>query len=650
MNTPCEKPNIILITTDYQSGEDGPLLGTPQLRMPGLDRLCRDGVVLERHYSTAPICMPERFTWVSGQYPHTHGKWGNGGGWLPEGTTTFMEQLTQGGYYTLGIGKMHFDPWEKQAGFSRRIIADRKANFKPDSLHNDAYAKHLAKMGLTRWDYLQHCWDSALPHVYDWPFAEEAHIDHFVGSEAKRVLVEHELPDQPWLMWVSFNGPHNPWDPPREDSQPYLDQALPKPRGDLAALRHAPQSLTQNRYGYTKEVADYTDEHPEQAQAYIQTLRAHHYGNLTLIDRQVEGLLDLLEQRGELDDTIIIWTADHGAMLGDFGNFHKALCQERSARVPFVVHCPKRFAPKRSLSLCGGVDLMPTLLSLAGVAIPDACEGNDLTPLLTGEAETIGDNVAFLEITGHVGVVTDTWKYFKHPNGEAELYNLAEDPDELVNRIDDPACAEVVSQLQQKIIANHAPLSEKLAVISPPPCPIRDAHTFRQGERFLPGESDWAADVGSRSQTLRVTLENRDPQSPPPDGAVFVQAEQIPTWPAMPVLNGFALYIKDGQASLGVRLWGKDVHLTCESPLPAGLSTLEVHWDADGTLSLAANQDKPVITAVAGAMPRRAGRVERVAPMMFVGVAHESGNAPLGDYDETSDYPGTIRQVDWRVR
>ena len=125
-----KRPNILFICTDYQSGADGPSLGSPFLDMPALDRLCKEGLVFQRHYSTAPICMPARYTWITGRYPHYHGAWDNTGKWLPEGTPILMEILQKAGYHTVGVGKMHFAPWNREAGFDRWISAARKGKGK----------------------------------------------------------------------------------------------------------------------------------------------------------------------------------------------------------------------------------------------------------------------------------------------------------------------------------------------------------------------------------------------------------------------------------------------------------------------------------------------------------------------------------------
>ncbi|HKL67655.1 MAG TPA: sulfatase-like hydrolase/transferase, partial [Bacteroidales bacterium] len=172
------KPNIIIITTDYQAWEDVPEL-TPELKMPALDRLYNEGVVFRNHYCTAPVCMPSRYTLVSGTYPHTHKMWDNGGKWLPDGSPLLMDELNKAGYKTVGIGKMHFKPWDRMAGFDERIIADCQGNWAGDTLKKDDYYYYLKKAGKTRFDYLKYQDSTDLFGVYEWPMADTLNIDYF---------------------------------------------------------------------------------------------------------------------------------------------------------------------------------------------------------------------------------------------------------------------------------------------------------------------------------------------------------------------------------------------------------------------------------------------------------------------------------------
>jgi arylsulfatase A-like enzyme len=216
----ASRPNILFIQTDYQRGDDGPSLGSPFLKMPTLDRLCREGAVFSRHLSTSPICMPARYCWVTGQYPHTHGQWDNYDRPWPAGSPVLMKLLKQQGYQTVGVGKMHFRPWEEMAGFDRRIIAEGQGNKFPDD-----FDKMLNARGLDRRKLLAIVGKFGLTGsqaTYDWPHGEELHIDNFVGTQARGVIERGELKG-PWFMWVSFPGPHSPWNPPARYAKPYLD-------------------------------------------------------------------------------------------------------------------------------------------------------------------------------------------------------------------------------------------------------------------------------------------------------------------------------------------------------------------------------------------------------------------------------------------
>jgi arylsulfatase A-like enzyme len=637
-----DRPNILFICTDYQSGEDGPSLGASFLDMPTLDRLCRNGVLFSRHYSTAPVCQPARCTWLTGQYPHTHGMWGNYEQWIPEDSPVLMKELGKIGYYTVGIGKMHFKPWNRIVGFHRRILADRKANLESDKEYRDDYAGFLARYGLNRWDYLKLQYESNPPHVYDWPFPPECHIDYYVGSQAVKLIESGELDDKyPWFMWVSFNGPHNPWDPPAEFSKPYLEMDLPSPRTYPGELEAKPTANTRARYGYTKEVADYIDRHPDRAAGYIKRIRAGHYGNLTFIDRQLEKILHALEKKNALDDTIIIFTSDHGALLGDHGSFHKGLIYERSARVPFVVHCPVRFKARRTPALTGHVDLMPTILSLAGAPIPHKVEGKDISPILSNKQRSIQDRL-MIEISHNVGIIQDRWKMFVYSNGEGELYDLENDPDERRNLYLDPAHAGIKRDLRSQLIAfrvENAPRFEADPPIFPEQ---KKQYRFRQGDVLRQGEAPFPPAQGGKSVRIQAAIDPLNGRLP--EGAFFVCEEKIPAWPDRPPQNGYALYVKDGRPAIGVRLWDEDFVFSSAYKLPSDNVLVEGILRQDGRVILNVNGKAVARGKVSGSLPERPGRREVLAPSIRVGVGHKGGK-PIGDYDPETDFEGTICEI-----
>jgi len=439
------RPNILFITTDYQAGRDIPD-ESPFLDMPALNRLCLDGVVFKRYFSTAPVCMPARYTLISGRYPHAHGQQDNSDRWLPEGMPTLPELLGRAGYHSVAIGKMHFYPWARSGGFDQRIIADRKGNYEKDAEYQDDYARFLAGHGLSRWDYLKLQEPAEIFGVYDWPFDPALHIDAFVGNQAANLVKKGGL-QAPWFLWVSFNGPHNPWDPPAEYSRPYLEMELPAAKYVPGELLTKPKEQMRLRYNYTRQVVDLIDRNPGHRDRIIHRIRAGHYGGLTFIDGQVARILEALEDGGLLDRTIVIYSSDHGSCLGDHDLIHKGVIYDASARVPFIVRCPERFKPRHTEDFAGHIDFLPTVLSLAGASIPAEIEGKDLTPILLGKTSS-GRDHAIIEVRGGTGIVTDRWKMSVYPkDGDGELYDLETDPDEFVNLYGRSEHAELQSRL-----------------------------------------------------------------------------------------------------------------------------------------------------------------------------------------------------------
>lgn len=455
------RPNILFICTDYQRGVDGPSLGTPFLDMPAFYRLCKEGMVFTRHYSTAPICMPARYTWLTGRYPHYHGAWDNTRNWIPEKTPILVELLKAAGYKTIGVGKMHVKPWNRDIGFDKWISVDRKRNGKRDAVIDDDYSKFLDQHGMNRWNYLKLQSESEIFGVYDWPYDEKFHIDYYVGDQAKRIIKKNEL-KEPFLMWISFNGPHNPWDPPAEYSEPYKKMKLPLGNTFPGELATKPKDHTRVRNNYTPQVPRLIDANPERRDEIIHRIRAGHYGGLTYIDRQLEKIFNALEDKGLFDETIIIYSSDHGAHLGDHNLIHKGTHYDSSARVPFVVRYPKKIEPKQTDAFSSHVDLMPTLLDLADIPIQKSLEGKSLVPILSGKEESVQDKV-FIEIRGTTSIVTDDWKMGINPKDQdGDLYDLKNDPNELYNLFGKPEYAEIQTKLVDEIVKFNPALEEVL--------------------------------------------------------------------------------------------------------------------------------------------------------------------------------------------
>jgi len=461
-----KKPNILFVQTDYQRGVDGPSLGTDFLKMPAMERLCREGAVFSRHISTSPICMPARFCWVTGQYPHTHGQWDNYKRSWPQGSCNLMRLLKDLGYNTVGVGKMHFHPWDGMHGFDRRIIAGGQGNRALDD-----YDTFLRGHGLDRGKLLEIEGKFGMTGgqaVYDWPYDEALHIDNYVGNQARGVIERGELKG-PWFLWVSFPGPHNPWNPPAEYSKPYLEMDdLPIGNTFDGELKTKPIDYTRHRYGYGRKVFDIIDGQPEKRREMLRAIRAAHYGNLTLIDEQVGRIIKALESRGELDDTVVIWSSDHGSALGNHDMLHKGTHFDTDVRVPFVVRHPKTVTRGVRKGFSAHVDLLPTLVSLAGGTVPKQVEGKDLTPMLKDPSATVAE-FAVMECTLATSIITSKWKMaFHHFNGEADLYDLENDPHELKNLAGKPQYAPVEEQLRKKLLEWRRALSPDMSIPDDP--------------------------------------------------------------------------------------------------------------------------------------------------------------------------------------
>ena len=188
-----KQPNILFITTDYTRGVDLPSHGSPFLKMPNVDQLCKEGAVFANHVSTCPICMPARASWVTGYYPHTHGLWDNSSYSFRKDGPFLMRDLQKLGYLTAGVGKMHFYPWHNNYNFDIRV--SHEGQDLSNSMDDD-YNNYLKEYGLNR-DKIRKFKDayniSGGQAIYEWPIDEKLHHDYFVGNEAVKVIHNGKL-------------------------------------------------------------------------------------------------------------------------------------------------------------------------------------------------------------------------------------------------------------------------------------------------------------------------------------------------------------------------------------------------------------------------------------------------------------------------
>lgn len=461
--TKKNRPNIILIMTDQQRFDTISALGYSYMDTPNLDRLVQKGVAFTNCFVTAPTCVPSRASFFKGYYSNTTGIYKNEDLWQH----SWIEDLQKSGYYTVNIGKMHTTPPETPIGFDERFVVENKDRYLERRFYNDRWDMHLYSRGYKkpqrelyrqREDYYQSL------GAFDWELPEDCHSDVFVGNLTKWWL-DTQPKKEPLFMMIGFPGPHPPFDPPPRYAEPYLKKELPLPSVTKEELEKQPEPL-RRIHEHTCEVdhdSVYWRDDPTQEQ--LHRMRAYYYANVTMIDELIGDIMDSLANNGYLDDTIILFTSDHGDCMGDHGHIEKWNMFDVTIRVPMIVWGPKYFTGGRKYdSLCQHFDAAPVIMEMAGLSIPSSWQTESLMPALKGEPfpgrEYVyclqGDDPRFEGITEQITMIrSKTWKlvHYLGNEDEGELYNLEQDPEERDNLFWNPQYREKRDELTARLMA-----------------------------------------------------------------------------------------------------------------------------------------------------------------------------------------------------
>ena len=422
---PCP-PHLLLITTDQQRGDCLGLAGHPVVETPNIDFLYSHGAYFPRAYAEVPSSIASRRAVIAGQKPWSHGMLGykDGQEWDPPATLPGV--LAEAGYHTYFVGNMHLYPNRKLYGFHHKVMQEGAL---PGEDYVDDYGTWLAERsnGVGMYD---HGVDSNSWAARPWHLPEELHMTNWTVNEAIRFL-ERRDQAKPFFLWVSFTRPHPPCTPPRAMFDQYINADIPLPViGDWAHVHRVDSTgLDTNAW---RGVLPARVLHRE---------RAGYYGDITHIDYQLGRLFRTMRSRRLLNDTFVLFTSDHGEMLGDHYLFRKTYAYEGSARLPFVVRYPKGFdaRPRQTVeSVVALMDIMPTMLDMAGVGVPSSVDGLSLVPVLRGDASKArpylhGEHSACYAPANAMQYLTDgREKYIWFPpTGQEQLFDLAADPDEL---------------------------------------------------------------------------------------------------------------------------------------------------------------------------------------------------------------------------
>lgn len=409
-----QRPNILLIVTEQQRGDCLGCEDHPVLLTPTMDEIAGSGARFRRFYSDCPICMPARRTILSGQFPATHGLLTNVEGleWEPE--ATLPQVLREVGYQTRWIGRsMHQFP--KRARFGYEEVEN--GGYAPETDYAEWF-KANAPNDCGGWfggGVMHNDW-TARP----WPLPEYLHMTNWTIERALTFLRRRD-PTCPFFLTLSFIASHPPLQPPETYFNRYLRTGVPDPHiGEWAVPPAKPFGVSSNRVNLRGEA--------------LLSARAGYYGLLNHLDDQLRRVLNGVIGIRQNSDTIVCLTSDHGEMLGDHYRWAKSVPYEGSARVPFLISAPKDsgIEPRSVVDTPATLaDVMPTLLDLAGVAVPDTVDGRSLVPAMRGDG--LDREWVHIEHARSMHALTDGHeKYVWNPqDGSEQLFNLDDDPNEL---------------------------------------------------------------------------------------------------------------------------------------------------------------------------------------------------------------------------
>ncbi|MDD3925176.1 MAG: sulfatase-like hydrolase/transferase [bacterium] len=455
----ADRPNILVIMADQMRGDTMGCAGHPMVETPNLDYLAKSGVIFRNAYTPDPVCVPARATLTTGCYPHKCTGIKNNGGAIFEDQAKIAQFFSDNGYISYAGGKLHYVPYSAP-GEPRLLHGFDFASLAESGRILSVYDPQGRKRGVEDYhDYLKRAgWGGYSRahgignndiHPAPSPLPEEHYVDAWVCSSALDYLDNHlrDHSDKPFFSFVSFPKPHAPYDPPRPYDAMYSPREVPVP------LRQT------DRYSRTPAKYEEMKTHGWDlfsAETYLNA-RAHYYGQVTFQDKQVGRLLDYLREKDMLENTIVIYTADHGDMLGDFGFFAKSCFYRGSVNIPLIVSWPGHVRENCSSdALVGLQDVLPTLSSLAGLDLGRETDGMDLSPLLRGDGFTEREY-----IISYYGddprqaymIAGKKYKYiYSQINGVEELYDLENDPEELRNIAFEARYAGTVADMKEGII------------------------------------------------------------------------------------------------------------------------------------------------------------------------------------------------------
>ncbi len=426
------KPNILLIMCDQLRADALGCAGN-WVKTPHVDRIAREGIRFTNCVTNSPVCLPARVSMATGRYPHNTDVWDNCPYELPEGTPTWMAAIRDSGYRTSVFGKTALHrggPDLRKFEFKLHayglddVDEIRGPHATVDVIcHMTERWKSLGLLEAFRKDMKERGGKNrTLVRPSTLPLAE--YYDAYVGQRTKDYLHNYKRA-QPWFCWVSFAGPHEPWDTPEPFASMYRPEDMPDPIPRPPPRRRGPTGELDRRFA----------ESPAGGIRNAKELRANYAGKVSLIDDQIGQILNEIEARGELDRTVILFTSDHGEMNGDYDLIHKSNFLNPAVRVPFIIRTPEVRKSSRagatSDSPVEWFDAGPTLAESAGAKLNYTQFARSVIPSLQN-SQTEHRSFAISELLHEVMYLDRDWKLMLNRKREPyRLFDVKNDPMEM---------------------------------------------------------------------------------------------------------------------------------------------------------------------------------------------------------------------------
>lgn len=430
-----KRQNILLITTDQQRYDTISALGNPSIYTPHLNWLVREGITYENCYSACPICMPARATIMTGLEAHNHGLLGNDNNKFPmQGHKTFPSLLTENGYQTRAEGKLHFHPMRTGYGIEH---ADLPMDYFNEKRRYGKPSTRLHGVG-----------ENEIEPVINM-IEERDTLTHWIVEKSMDFLDSRDE-TRPFFLWTSFSKPHPPFDPLLSYWQLYQDMEIESPvYGDWSenveemSLNFSEPTIRLNRID-------------ELSGQQISQVKKAYYACISQIDYNLGLLFARMREKNLLEDTWIIFTSDHGDMMGDHHMGAKSVHLEGSAHVPMIVKpaapfgsSNQKYKGRRCKKPVTLADVMPTILNLAGVSWEGKLDGTDLIRYLDNEdIRTVYGNCE----DKYLCIIKDGFKYlWSWYGGEELLFHIEKDPKEIQNLVTQKDYSERKQSMRQEL-------------------------------------------------------------------------------------------------------------------------------------------------------------------------------------------------------